>query len=246
MFDDRTRDADRPSPLRWVWSQRWLDVLFLHWRTSPAQLRRHIPSPLEVHQYAGAAWMSLVLFRLRVRPRGVPFLPGLSNLLEANLRTYVQFQDRPGIWFLDVLADNRFAIEAARCLTPMPYRSAEVHYTAERNRYGYQIRRKAAILDCEIETTGRQQTVSDDSLDHWLLERYRLYIRGRRGLMYAEVAHPPWSVRPAELLQFSNTIGQDLGLDLSGVPDLAHFSSGVKARFGVFRRLAQQRVQVEV
>jgi hypothetical protein len=32
----------------------------------------------------------------------------------------------------------------------------------------------------------------EGALDHWLLERYRLYVQDRRrGVMHADVAHPP-------------------------------------------------------
>ncbi len=65
--------------------------------------------------------MSLVVFRLRVRPRWLPYLPALSDLVEVNLRTYVRFGDAAGIWFLSVHADNAWAIAVARLLTPMPY-----------------------------------------------------------------------------------------------------------------------------
>ena len=104
----------------WVWSQHWLNVLFLHWQVPAAALRAHLPSALDIATYDGSAWVSLVLFRLRVRPRWLPYLPGLSDLVEVNLRTYVRFRDKPGICFLSVHADNRGAIFLAKRLTPMP------------------------------------------------------------------------------------------------------------------------------
>src|SRR2546421_4110241 len=93
----------RPGGLgSWVWSQQWRNVLFLHWQVPAASLRLQIPAPVEIATYHDAAWVSLVLFRLRVRPRWLPFLPGVSELVEVNLRTYVRVQNRPGIWFLSV------------------------------------------------------------------------------------------------------------------------------------------------
>src|SRR5688500_17883811 len=118
MAPDTTCDAlpGTKSTVPWIWAQKWLDVVFLHWRVPAAALRPHVPRPLEIDAYDGEAWVSLVLFRLQVRLRGLPFLPGFSRLLEANLRTYVRCGDRPGIWFLQVLADNPWAIRAARSL----------------------------------------------------------------------------------------------------------------------------------
>src|SRR5262249_44077214 len=90
---------DPLAPAR-VWRQSWEDLLFLHWRVAPSDLTPHVPSPLQVETFDGRAWVSLVLFRLWVRPRWLPFLPGVSSLLEANLRTYVHLAGKPGIWFL--------------------------------------------------------------------------------------------------------------------------------------------------
>jgi uncharacterized protein len=114
-------DEPTAASRSWVWSQYWRDLLFLHWRVDPAVVRPHVPTPLEVATHDGYAWVSLVLFRLRVRPRWLPFIPGASELVEVNLRTYVSCQGAHGIWFLSVHADNRWAIRLAKLLTPMPY-----------------------------------------------------------------------------------------------------------------------------
>jgi uncharacterized protein YqjF (DUF2071 family) len=243
MSEGRSQADVARSLSPWVWSQHWLDVLFLHWRVAPAEMREHIPPPLDLDTYDGDAWVSLVVFRLRVRPRGLPFLPGLCQLLEANLRTYVQLRGRPGIWFLDVLADNRFAIRAARLLTPMPYTRAGFAYSRQREEFTIQIERAADRRDrnCAAASfaasfgAGCEQPVFDGTLGSWLLERYRLYLAGRRRLLCADVVHPPWPVRQVELTQFRNTVGRSAGLDLSRPPDAIHYSPGVRALFGPFQ-----------
>src|SRR5262245_43574036 len=115
------RASERGNRSRWIWAQRWLDLLFLHWRVPPAALRPQLPRDLAIDTYGGDAWVSLVLFRLKVRPRWLPFVPGISNMLELNLRTYVRAANSPGIYFLSMLADNRPAIWLAKLLTPLPY-----------------------------------------------------------------------------------------------------------------------------
>jgi uncharacterized protein YqjF (DUF2071 family) len=237
MSDSRVCDARvvDHSSFRWVWSQQWVDVLFLHWRVSPSELKPHLPGRLEIDMHDGAAWVSLVLFRLRVRPRWLPFVPGFSNLLEANLRTYVRLEGQPGIWFLDVLADNAWAIRAAKLLTPMPYTFAELTFERRRRSLRYEIRRGDDLPQLSIAChPASAPPVFEDRLDDWLLERYRLYLRGRRGLVQAEVIHPPWEIQCVEFTHFSSRVGQALNLDLSRTPDCVHFSRGVKARFGRF------------
>jgi uncharacterized protein len=225
----------------WVWSQRWLDVLFLHWPVPAARLRPHVPFPLEIDAYDGDAWVSLVLFRLHVRPRWLPFVPWLSSLLEVNLRTYVRFQDRAGLWLLGAHADNRWAIRLARCLTPMPYTHAAMRY----RRCGAEFRFRAwhgPAPDSEsaftFRPTGPRGEPQEHSLDEYLLERYRLFAPGGgSALVQAEVAHPRWVAQGARVCISANRFGRPCGLDLSSEPERAHFSPGVRARFGAFRRL---------
>jgi uncharacterized protein YqjF (DUF2071 family) len=223
----------------WVWSQHWRDVLFLHWQVPVGRLRRHVPAPLEIDTWEERAWVSLVLFRLRVRPRWLPFLPGLSNLVEANLRTYVHFHGRPAIWFLSVHADNAWAIRLAKWLTPMPYLQADMTYRGQDDQFRFSARR-TSFPSCRLSLAFRPdpagEETPDGTLDAWLLERYRLYIQDcRNKLLEAEVVHPPWIVHKANLSMSDNTLGEPLGLDLSRAPDRVHYSAGVQARFGGFR-----------
>jgi uncharacterized protein YqjF (DUF2071 family) len=238
-LDSPTLDDARQ---RWVWSQHWLDVIFLHWRVPASSLRLHLPAALEVDTKDGAGWASLVLFRLRVRPRGLPFLPGLSTLFEANLRTYVRFQGRSGIWFLSVLADNAWAIRAARWLTPMPYEGANITYTQEQGRYQFDARPQAPLgghLTVSLVPEPAEQPVADGTLDAWLLERYRLYVSDRRrGLVQAQVSHCRWTYSRAQLLACCTNLGCGFGLDFAQFPDRIHFARGVAAWFGPFRKVA--------
>jgi uncharacterized protein YqjF (DUF2071 family) len=225
---------------RWVWCQHWDDVLFLHWQVSPGELACHLPAPLEVETFDGLAWVSLVLFRLRVRPRWLPFLPGVSNLLEANLRTYVQLGTAPGIWFLSVHADNRWAMRLARLLTPMPYVPAAMGYQRHGEQFHFETRCPGSPAEGLAVTFAPGPSGGEaaaGTLDAWLLERYRLYIQDRRQrLLHADVTHAPWcTARNVEVSVAGNDLGKAFGLDLSRAPDLAHFSAGVRAGFGAFR-----------
>jgi uncharacterized protein YqjF (DUF2071 family) len=234
--------TNQPAALRsWVWSQHWQDLLFLHWRMDVAALRPHVPAPLEIATYAGDAWVSLVLFRLRVRPRWLPFFPGLSDLVEVNLRTYVRYHDQPGIWFLTVHADNRWAIRLARLFTPMPYTHAVMQYQRHGDQFQYQARLGSTsdpLAALTFAPTGTASCPSEGSLEERLLEHYRLFIRtGPNTLAQAQVVHPHWATQNVQVSIENNKFGREVGLDLSRAPELAHFSTGVWARFGVFRRL---------
>ena len=126
--------------------QRWEDLLFAHWPVQSAELRRLVPSELEIESFDGTSWVGVVPFRMAdVAPRGCPAIPGLSRFPELNLRLYVRHRDRPGVWFLSLDAASRLAVRTARRFFALPYEHArmrcatrvvgercEVEYSSER------------------------------------------------------------------------------------------------------------------
>jgi len=244
------RAAAQKAPRRWVWAQRWTNLLFLHWQVPVHVLLPHVPSGVTIDTHDGRAWVSLVLFRLTVRPRWLPFVPGISNFNELNLRTYVTCQDQTGIAFLSMHADNHWAIRLARWLTPLPYVPARIRYQEASAGFSFDCCSSVqphCRLSLHFSPRGDSRRPEPDSLDDWLLERYRLFIAGKgRRLEMATVAHPRWTVRRARVTIAANTIGGPLGLELSRTADLAHFSAGVEARFGAFQRAARQKDALSV
>jgi uncharacterized protein YqjF (DUF2071 family) len=223
----------------WTWSQHWLDVLFLHWSVPVSAVLPHVPASLEVETHGGLAWVSLVLFRLKVRPRWLPFLPGVSSLTEVNFRTYVRCGGRPGICFLSMHADNAWAIRLARLLTPLPYRRAGLRYRRSAETFSFD-GHDPSSPDCQLsltfKPTGRDRKPPSDSLDAWLLERYRLFLEDMcQTLWEACVIHPAWLVRDVEMLTPANRAGPWWRHAPARPPDLTHFSVGVTAHFGPFR-----------
>jgi uncharacterized protein YqjF (DUF2071 family) len=226
---------------RWVWSQHWINLLFLHWHVSVDAVLPHVPAGLELETKDGWAWVGLVLFRLKVRPRWLPFVPGISTLNELNLRTYVRHQDKPGICFLSVHADNRWAIRLARALTPLRYCQARIRYQESEDGFDFRCD-SVSVPECRLSLqltphNALRQT-QDGTLNAWLLERYRLYSADECSrLQEAVVVHPPWLIQDAQVSITANTIGLPFGIDLSRPPDMVHFSPGVRARFGGFRQV---------
>ena len=217
--------------------QCWDDVLFLHWTCAAETLQRRMPAPLQLATFQGQAWVSVILFRLRVRPRWLPYVPGVSNLVELNVRTYVHDRGRTGIWFLGVYADNRLAVRLARWLTPIPYERRSLRHAGAAGEAVVQYEwRPDSFLSAR--PVGPSTAAASGSLDEWLLERYRLFAVANSGkLKEAEVEHPPWRFQPVAVDGAAGEIGQDLGLALSQSPEVAHYSPGVRAGFGEFRRL---------
>jgi uncharacterized protein YqjF (DUF2071 family) len=220
---------------RWVWSQHWTDLLFLHWRVAPAAVQHRLPTGLEVETRDGSAWVSFVLFRLKVRPCGLPFVPGLSSLTEVNLRTYVTCGDATGVHFLGMHADNPWSARLARLCTPLPYQAARLSYRRVEEGFRFD-QHGGARLHLTFRPTGPARLLHPFSLDGWLLERYRAFCGGRAGITTALVSHPPWAVRDVEL--HGSCAGDTWWPHAPpGPPDRMHFADGVHALFGPFRQV---------
>jgi uncharacterized protein YqjF (DUF2071 family) len=222
-----------------IWSQHWSDVMSLHFAVPPTQLMPHLPRHLELDLFDGRAWISFVLFQLRLRPAWLPFIPGFSSLIELNIRTYVRHRGSTGIYFLSMHADNALAIHAARLLTPLHYQAA--HFTdtttsSGRRRIECQSASDARHrLAAEFRPAGPPVTAAPGSMDAWLLERYRLFVGVKDALIAADVEHPPWEFQPLQVHVAESTIAEPLGIALGPAADAGHHSSGVTARFGAFR-----------
>src|SRR5579863_2508953 len=122
--------AHRPWPLPpgpWIMKQTWHDLLFAHWPLPPDALRPLVPAQLELDPFDGQCWVGVVPFRMSgIRRRGVPALPGVSRFPELNVRTYVSFGGKPGVYFFSLDAANLPAVWAARMFYHLPYFHAEM------------------------------------------------------------------------------------------------------------------------
>src|SRR5262245_4268389 len=107
---------------RWTMRQSWCDLLFAHWRVPVSALRPLIPARLKIQEFDGSAWLGAVPFRMTgVMYRPLPDLPWISAFPELNLRTYVECDGKPGVWFFSLDATNPLAVWAARRFFHLPY-----------------------------------------------------------------------------------------------------------------------------
>jgi uncharacterized protein len=225
--------AHRPWPLPagpWIMAQKWHDLLFAHWPVTVEVLRPHVPARLEIDTFDGQAWLAVVPFRMSgVRVRGTPALPLLSAFPELNVRTYVNFGGKPGVWFFSRDAGNALTVEIARSWFHLPYfrarmrcaeRNGWIEYASQRAHSGA----AAAALHGRYRAMGPEFYSRPDTLEHFLTERYCLYaIDGQGGLLRGEIHHPPWSLQRAEAEFERNTMAESVGIKLES-PSLLHFS----------------------
>ena len=95
----------RPQHRVPIMFQRWENLLFLHWEVDPETVRQSLPAGLSVDCHEGKAYVGIVpFFMRRVRFRGLPALPYISNFLECNVRRYVHDESGiPGVCFIPLM-----------------------------------------------------------------------------------------------------------------------------------------------
>jgi uncharacterized protein YqjF (DUF2071 family) len=222
----------RPWPLpdgRWFQAQTWCDLLFAHWRVPEDQLRRVMPAALPLHLYDdGSAWLGITPFVVKgLRPRGTPPLPWVSHFPELNVRTYVELDGRPGIYFFSLDAARRAAVIAARRLYRLPYFHARMRADTVGARVDYESER----IDSSGPPAAFRGTYwpsgprTDDHLARWLAERYCAYVIDEHGRpLRIDIHHPPWPLQPAEGELQAQGMADQIGIELEGEP-LLHFSA---------------------
>ena len=214
--------------------QRWCDLLFLHWEVPVDSILRTLPAGLEPDTFGGRAFLGIVPFRMeRVRPAFLPALPGISDFPELNLRTYVR--DRagvPGVWFYSLDAGGRLAVAIARTFFHLPYHTArmEIRRGNTSDSISFKSRRRASEEESRFEWSrgAALPAPAEGSLEHFLVERYRLYAAGSGRLFCGAVSHPPYALRRAAVTGCSETLFPAAGFISPGrEPDHAVCSDGV-------------------
>jgi uncharacterized protein YqjF (DUF2071 family) len=214
-----------------VGRQRWRDLLFLHWPVPPGSLRRLVPAGLELDLYAGQAWITVIPFLIaESRPAGWPSAFA-SRLLETNLRTYVRGPDgEPGIYFWSLDASSLLAVLGARLFYGLPYFPAAMSMRADGARVDYASRRRlrgSAQLIVAWRVGEPIGFAAPDTRDHFLIERYALYV-ARWGRVYrARVRHPPYPLHRAHVDALTESLLSAAGLPKPAEPPLCHYSPGV-------------------
>jgi uncharacterized protein len=180
-----------------------------------------LPEPLPLDLHEGEAWLGITPFRITgFRLHGLPPLPLLSSFPEVNVRTYVTYEGKPGIWFFSLDADSPWAVEAARLVYRLPYHRASITVARRGDWIDYLSSRNGASLDLSFRSAGPVNPPEPGSLEHFLTERYCLYTEHRGRLHSADIHHLPWPLQQAGAEIRENTMSPAA---LEGDP-LLHFS----------------------
>ncbi|EMI21436.1 hypothetical protein RMSM_01636 [Rhodopirellula maiorica SM1] len=225
---DRIAPTRRPAG-RCDGTQSWQSLLFMHWRVPVETLSQAIPSDLELDTFNGTAYLGIVPFQMRaVRSRWLPRSMAF-NFLETNVRTYVVHRGRPGVFFFSLDASSRLAVMAARWGWSLPYYNARMNHHNDSGTIRYESCRATRVSHDVSFRVGTDEAVSQPgTLEHFLFERYLLFVERHGGVHVGQVHHDPYRVRIAEIDALDDGLARAAGVDLpAGMPDLAHYCDGV-------------------
>jgi hypothetical protein len=221
-----TRPDERPSG----W-QRWRDLLFVHWRVPVDTVRALVPPMLELDLWDGDALVGVVPFAMRdVRPAWLPALMAL-DFLETNVRTYVTYRGRPGVYFFSLEASSLLAVKAARWGWGLPYFHAAMRLDRDGDWIEFETRRRDGSPSPMHRVRYRPGPVLGPSapgtFEFFLLERYLLF-SVRRGVVYeGQVHHVPYPAQQVELASLDDELVVAAGLAPDPAPCAVHYAAGV-------------------
>jgi uncharacterized protein len=226
--------SDRPWPVPdspWAMFQRWRNLLFAHWPLDPGVVRPLVPAPLELETRDGSAWIAVTPFRIEaLRVRGLPRVPGTSDFPELNVRTYVRFGGKPGVYFFSLDADNAFAVAGARALFRLPYYWSKMAIRRENDLVTYTSARRGwenADFRAVYGPEGPAYRSEKGSLEHWLTERYCLYTVYGSEVSIVEIDHVPWPLQPARAELRCLDVAAATKLPVAAPAALLHFAASI-------------------
>lgn len=219
----------------WVMVQEWHDLLFLHWRIPAEWLQSQIPEELELDLFNGEAWIGVVPFHAKATrlPFGPP-IPGVRDYLELNVRTYVRFRERAGVYFFSLDADSLLAVAAASIGGFLPYRNAHMYTKRHGSRTVFESR---CTEPEEFPETLRlayheiSGPIQASPLEIWLTERYCLWTKPKAQLYRIDIEHTSWKLKYIEGEIYRNSMAAFLPKNLHLEKPLAHFGGSKRVRF---------------
>jgi uncharacterized protein YqjF (DUF2071 family) len=224
--------------------QRWRHLAFLHWPVPVETLRPLVPARLALDLWQGTAYVGVVPFAMEgVRAAWMPEALALS-FLETNVRTYVRPEGggEPGVWFFSLDAASRLAVWTARTVWRLPYFHAAMETaTAPDGAVSYRVDRDGAPgarLHLRYRPGEHLGPSPPGTLEHFLLERYFLYVE-RRGVLYrGQVHHTPYPAQRATVEEVDEGLVAAAGIARDAGPPLAHYAAGVDVEVSALVRVA--------
>lgn len=218
----------------WIATQKWHDILFLHWPVPASTLHKHIPPELDLDLFDGIAWIGLVFFKAKdTRLRFMIPLPGLHSFLGLNVRTYVTFNGKSGVYFFNLDTNSKLAVYLTNINNFLPYRRSRMSFSKSSRGYISKSIKKhrdkePEILDLSYKVV--QGAILRNQLEYWLTERYCLWTKPNEKLIRVDIEHSPWRLHTIQGEIRRNSMLHFFNGNLQHTEPLAHYSPMKKVR----------------
>lgn len=225
-------------------SQRWSDLLFIHWRADASEIAPLLPAGISPDIFDGSTWVGLIPFRMsQTRIAGRIGVPYFGDFVEVNVRLYgVDRFGRRGVVFLSLEASRLAAVLGARAAFSLPYMWARASAEREGDVLSYRSTRMGrAHAHTAIAARISHDEVTDDPLAHFLSARWWLF-ESRLGRTIAMPNdHEQWPLKRAELVGLDDGLISASGISSIGSrqPESVLYSAGVTTRFGSPERVGR-------
>ena len=179
---------------------------------------------LEIDTFEGKAYISIIpLIMEKIRQRNSPAFPAISNFHEINIRTYVKYKNKTGVYFLSIEGAKKSSCFVAKSLSELPYRYSKM----ERSSIAYSSKNAEFKDSLSFKYKLGPLSKSKSNLELWLTERYVLFQETKDSINQFEIHHLEWTTNQIEI--------QDLKLNyarfnklIETTPTLVQYSPGVQ------------------
>ncbi len=211
----------------------------MHWPIPIDIIRPLVPARLELDLLEGTAQVGVVPFVMQgVRPRWCPRRLAF-DFLETNVRTYVCHNGQPGIYFFSLDAGSSLAVWVARRFWGLPYYRAEmqIEQTAEEIHYRTRRSGSGARHDVRYQLGEMLGPSKLGTIEHFLLERYLLFLEHHQEIYVGQVHHQPYPVQRAKVLKVDDQLIHSAGLgQIHEPPEFVHYAAGVDVEVFTIKR----------
>lgn len=243
----RTRDSEvSDSPLdidsdRGVFlTAEWRDLVMLNYAVDPALLRDYVPRGVELDEFGGRTYISLVGFRfLCTKLLGCLAVPFHTNFEEVNLRFYVLRREgaeqRRGVVFIRELVPHLAIASIARLVYSKKYDSCPMQHKIARTETAiaaeYRWMFDALQFRMAAAASGAPDSVAENSLESFITEHYWGYSSRADGAsLEYRVAHERWRIWTAAEATFEGDAASLYGAEFREIlqrkPDSAFIADG--------------------
>lgn len=229
-------DAGAANPRPIFLTAEWRHLVMMNWEVDPALLAAHVPAGVELDDFEGRTYVSLVGFSfLRTKLKGLA-IPCHRDFPEVNLRFYVRREvggeTRRGVVFLKEIVPRRAIASVANRVYGERYACLPmVREVSPDGPAVYGWGRGTSACRMTAEWRGAATAVADGSEEEFITEHFWGYA-GRRGGGTTEyqVEHPRWGLLPAARISAQGPLaahyGEAFGEVMAGPPRSAFLADG--------------------